>query len=198
MREPALLRLGQLGERDLRAARDEDRVVAEAARAARRLEDPPRAFAPRGRDGALRRRERDHAHEAGVARRAGRGGERGQQRAQPAPVVESGPAEARRAGAGRAAEPGHLEPRVVGQRETAGGARDRERLGRRVRRVVVALFRKHEAGSALEPAQLDREIAQEPAQLAQLAGVRGRHDQLARGRALTAPRRPRSPPPADA
>ena len=74
----------------------EDRVVAEAALAPRRLQDHACALAATGHALAVGARQRGHAHEAGCPRGARSLRQGAEQRPHAARVVEAGAAEARR------------------------------------------------------------------------------------------------------
>src|SRR5690606_40908625 len=113
--DAALLLQAGLGEALAELGAVEHRVVAEAAGAARALEDDALALAAEGAHGAAGRGHDDHRHELGGARLAVDLLELLQQVRHALAVVQAGATVAGRVHAGLAAERGDLQAGVVGQ-----------------------------------------------------------------------------------
>src|SRR4051812_20898581 len=156
--------------------RQEQRVVAEAVRSPGRKGDAA-VDAPFGANdpGAVRRAERDGAEEVRGAPSLRHSGERDEQLRSPLRVRRR---EARAAHAGTSVERVDAEAAVVGERPEPGLPRAGRRL---LRRVLVEGLERLVGSPQVEVAQRD-EVEHDPvedlADLDQLAGVRGRDQQL--------------------
>ena len=185
--DAVLLVAGQLGH-VATVGQDEERVVAEAAPAARRARDVSLTLAPRQLDRrAVGPGERDHGDVARSAQAVGDGGEALQQEGVVARVIAWPAGEARRQDPGRASERIHLETAVVGERTEARLERRQTRLLGSVvlerRTVLLYLEARRHHGQREE---LERQARRELAQLGQLVPVAGRDDELHRSAARCA------------
>src|SRR5207302_1505538 len=184
-----------LGERARERRIDEDRVVAESARAARGLRDLPLdrslggVLPPRGV------RQRDDAAEAGRPAPGRHPAHAREDEGAALRVREVLAAEARGPHAGQAAERVDLEAGIVRERHGTGQERGGPRLGERVPDVrALALGRQGGTGKIAEQDDLEGEARQSLHELAPLGGVQRGDDEAAAQRVkLRSPRAARAP-----
>src|SRR3569623_96920 len=176
----------RLGERHAELRREEQRVVAEAAGAARRVEDHAFTRAVRG-DHVVAERpgdigQREHRAKPAGALRGRHAGERLEQLLVVRGVVVAGAGVARAVDAGCAAERVDLEAAVVGERGQAGRLRHLARLLRRVAGERVGVLDDIGHVNIVERSHFD--AGQQLAQLDELAAIARREHERSHAIAL--------------
>jgi len=178
MAAPILLAWIELSRGAFQLGKPKIRIVTEAARSARRIQNDalPNAFRPQL--GVARRiDERQNSSIARAARRGRRVGKRGQKLRIIRGIVGLGSGVAGRIYAGRAAERIDLQPRVVGDCRTAGRSRRMAPLEQGVGEEARAGFLRRRDAELRLSHGLKRHSGEQGAKLAQFACIAGGEDQ---------------------